>query len=234
MNFHLTIQSDNVKTGPIPVSTTGRQSCPPACPLRKKGCYADGGPLGMHWDKVTNGERGEALLAFADKIRQLPENQVWRHNQAGDLPGEGDRIDADGLETLVQANRGKRGFTYSHKPILGSGNLETTNRASIRWANREGFTVNLSGNTPAHADALADADAGPVVCLLPEGAPLTSATPKGRKIIVCPAQREDLPGMTCAKCQLCARADRSVIVGFLAHGSARKKASAIACGEEAI
>lgn len=185
----------------------------------------------MHWDKVTAGERGEALLAFAQKIRELPENQLWRHNQSGDLPGEGDQIDTDGLATLVRANKGKRGFTYSHKPVLGPSNLATSNRASIRWANANGLTINLSGNNPSHADALVDADAGPVVCLLPEGAPLTSATPKGRKIIVCPAQREDLPGMTCAKCQLCARADRSVIVGFLAHGSARKKASAIACGK---
>ena len=231
MNYHITLESQNAKTGPIPVSTTGRQSCPDACPLKAGGCYAKGGPLGMHWAQVTNGERGEALLAFADKIRALPESQVWRHNQAGDLPGSGDRVDSGDLAKIVQANRGKRGFTYSHKPILGAGNLETTNRASIRWANANGFTINLSGNTPSHADALADADAGPVVCLLPEGAPLTSTTPKGRKIIVCPAQREDLPGMTCARCQLCAKAERSVIVGFLAHGSARKKASAIACGE---
>lgn len=232
MKFHLTLKSRNRKTGHIPVSTTGRQSCPDSCPLKAGGCYANGNPLGMHWDKVTAGERGEALLAFADKIRSLPADQVWKHNQAGDLPGTGNRIDPEGLASLVEANRGKRGFTYSHKPILGDGNTQTSNRASIRWANREGFTVNLSGNNPAHADALADSQAGPVVCMLPEGAPLTSHTPKGRRIIVCPAQRDDLPGMTCAKCQLCVRADRSVIVGFLAHGSARKKAGAIACGEE--
>ena len=232
MKFHLTAQSDNVKTGPIPVSTTGRQSCPDSCPLKAGGCYAKGGPLGMHWDKVTAGERGEALLAFADKIRSLPRGQVWRHNQAGDLPGAGNSIDPEGLAALVEANRGKRGFTYSHKPVLGESNLATSNRASIRFANREGFTINLSGNNPAHADALADAQAGPVVCLLPEGTPLTSTTPQGRRIIVCPAQRDDLQGMTCAKCQLCAKSERSVIVGFLAHGSARRKAEAIACRQE--
>lgn len=231
MKYHLTTQSDNVKTGPIPVSTTGKQSCPDSCPLKAGGCYAKGGPLGMHWQKVTAGQRGEALLAFADKISALPAGQVWRHNQAGDLPGVGNRIDPEGLAAIVEANRGKRGFTYSHKPILGESNLATSNRASIRWANREGFTINLSGNNPSHADALADAQAGPVVCLLPEGAPLTSTTPKGRRIIVCPAQRDDLPGMTCARCQLCSKADRSIIVGFLAHGSARKKAESIACGE---
>lgn len=234
MNYHLTLQSDNAKTGPIPVSTTGRQSFPDSCPLKAGGCYAKGGPLGMHWAQVTAGERGEALLAFADKIRSLPTGQLWKHNQAGDLPGAGNRIDPEGLSALVEANRGKRGFTYSHKPVLGESNLATSNRASIRWANREGFTVNLSGNNPAHADALADSQAGPVVCLLPEGAPLTSTTPKGRKIIVCPEQRDDLPGMTCAKCQLCARADRSVIVGFLAHGSAKRKAETIACGKGEI
>lgn len=51
-NVQLTMKSSNVKTGPIPVSTTGAQSCPNACSLKGSGCYAEGGPLGMHWRKV--------------------------------------------------------------------------------------------------------------------------------------------------------------------------------------
>jgi hypothetical protein len=131
----------------------------------------------------------------------------------------------------VESNKGRRGFTYTHKPAIGDSHTATANRASIRWANANGFTVNLSANNPAHADALVEADCGPVVTLLPSGSPLTSETPKGRKIIVCPAQREDLPGMTCAQCQLCQKSTRSVIVGFLPHGMARKKANAIACSK---
>jgi len=185
----------------------------------------------MHWKKVSAGQRGETLLRFAEKIASLPEGQLWRHNQAGDLPGAGDSIDPAALGKLVQANKGRRGFTYSHKPIIGDSEEATRNRASIRFANQNGFTVNLSANNPAHADQLADTHAGPVVTLLPEGSGMSTQTPQGRKIIVCPAQREDLRGVTCATCQLCSRADRSVIVGFLPHGSAKRAAGKIACGK---
>ena len=231
MKFHLTQKSGNVKTGPIPVSTTGRDSCPDSCPLKKGGCYAAGGPLGIHWAAVSSGSRGGSMASFAAQIRALPDGTLWRHNQSGDLPGVGDSIDCKGLRSLVASNQGKRGFTYTHKPVLGDAHLATSNRASVRWANANGFTINLSANTAAQADELADADCGPVCTLLPMGSPLTSETPKGRKVVVCPAQRDDLPDMTCERCQLCQKSTRSVIVGFLPHGMARKKANAIACSK---
>jgi hypothetical protein len=46
----LTLVSRNAKTGPIPVSTTTRETCPDVCPFRKDnegGCYAEGGPIRM-------------------------------------------------------------------------------------------------------------------------------------------------------------------------------------------
>ena len=49
------------------------------------------------------------------KIAALPVNDLWRHNQAGDLPGDGELIDKPKLRQLIKANHGKRGFTYSHK-----------------------------------------------------------------------------------------------------------------------
>ena len=90
MHVHLTQVSSNTKTGPIPVSTTERRSCPPRCPHMDAGCYADGGPLRIHWDKVP--ERGTSWEEFCERIAQLPAGALWRHNQAGDLPGDGTRI----------------------------------------------------------------------------------------------------------------------------------------------
>jgi len=225
-NVHLTLKSANVKTGPIPVTTSSASTCPDACPLKAGGCYAKGGPLGMHWQKVTRGDRGGALSRLVQQIQSFPVGQVWRHNQAGDLPGLSDYIDARALHKLTQANKGRRGFTYTHKPVEGSGNVETSNRAAVRHANQSGFTINLSANSLSHADRLADLDAGPVVAVVPENAPATMETPAGRKAIVCPAQqREDI---TCANCQLCSRANRSVIIAFRAHGASKRKAEAIA------
>ena len=83
MRVHLTIKSENVKTGPIPVSTSSAETCPPACPLAGAGCYAQSGKLSIHWRKVSAAERGEPWHEFLARIRQLPPGQIWRHNQAG-------------------------------------------------------------------------------------------------------------------------------------------------------
>lgn len=224
MFVHLTPVSRNVKTGPIPVSTTSAESCPSACPFNnanKGGCYAESGPLAIHWRKVTQGKAGDMYGAFLDKIARLPKGQLWRHNQAGDLIGAGDTLDVQALSLLVKANKGKRGFTYTHKPLASQ-----QERDAIKQANANGFTVNLSGNNPAHADTLADMGIGPVVTVLAADATENTTTPAGRKIVVCPAtQRDDV---SCATCKLCSVANRDCIVGFPAHGTSKRKASAIA------
>lgn len=218
----LTRKSRNAKTGPIPVSTTTALTCPVSCPFNRAnegGCYADGGPLRLNWDKVTQGKAGMGWEAFCAEVAKLPDGQLWRHNQAGDLPGEGDAIHAGKLLELVLANRGKRGFTYTHKPMTKD------NANAVAWANREGFVVNLSANNLQHADELADLGIAPVVAVLPASQTTNTTTPKGRKVVVCPAtQRDDVSCMTCG---LCARL-RDAIIGFPAHGAAHRKADAIA------
>lgn len=218
---HLTPVSRNVKTGPIPVSTTSAITCPPACPFNNgNGCYAASGPLAIHWRKVTNGDRGDTWETFLDKIAALPKGQLWRHNAAGDLAGEGDSLDIPALESLVKANRGKRGFTYTHKPLTNQ-----AERDAIQSANVNGFTVNLSGNTLDHADTLADMAIAPVTVVLPHDATENVTTPKGRKVVVCPATIRD--DVSCATCGLCAIVKRDCIVGFPAHGIQKRKVDKI-------
>lgn len=214
MNVHLTLQSRNSKTGPIPVSTTSAETCPNSCPFKASGCYASaGGPLSMHWRAVNEGKRGGTWADFLTQIAKLPLGQLWRHNQAGDLPGQGNKLDVKALMELARANIGRRGFTYTHKTLKA-------NWPTIRKANAEGFTINLSANSPAHADKLS-ASGLPIVTVLPssvDGAKTrTLTTPAGRTIAVCPATYND--SVTCASCQLCQRQNRKVIVGFPAHGA---------------
>jgi len=219
MTYALTFVSRNAKTGPIPVSTSTAKTCPDACPLKKAGCYADGGPLAIVWRKVTEG-LGLSWDEFAGKVKALPKGTLWRHNQAGDLAGHADTIDGDMLRQLVAVNRGKRGFTYTHKPMTPD------NAESVAYANANGFTVNLSANNPAHADTLADMGIAPVVTILPADQMTATKTPKGRTIAICPAVLSD--SVTCASCGLCQIASRKAIIGFPAHGSSKRKASAIA------
>lgn len=218
---HLTLRSSNAKTGPIPVSTTEPDSCPPSCPFRGAGCYAKNGPLALHWRKLAERERGMPWGEFCIAIASLPAGQLWRLNQAGDLPGRGEEVNLSELRQLLRANTGKRGFSYSHKRSPEA-------LAAIREANDAGLVVNLSANSLADADTLADTGAGPVCVVLPGDTTRNTITPRGRRVVLCPATQRE--GVTCATCQLCARRDRSVIVGFPAHGTGARAASAIAGG----
>jgi len=228
--YSMTIKSKNSKVGPIPVSTTSAATCPDACPLKKAGCYADGGPLAIHWRAVTAGTRGTGLDDFTSTIAALPSGQLWRHNQAGDLPGTGDVIDSVALSRIVAANHGKRGFTYTHKPVSGDSAVARANAEAVAASNRDGFTINLSANTLGEADILAGLSIGPIVVVLDavEGERVDTTTPDGRRVVTCPATYRD--NVSCATCKLCAVRDRTTIVGFPAHGVSKKKAAAIARG----
>lgn len=216
MLYSFTRRSANSKTGPIPVTSTERDSCPPSCPHKDEDCFAETGwYTRMHWDKIP--DRGIDIDTLAARIAALPDGQLWRHDVAGDLPGKGEAIDAYELGRIVAANRGKRGFTYTHKH---------TARA-LRWIRHAvawGFTINLSADDAGHADRLAETGL-PVTVIVPRDTPARSATPAGRPIQVCPAQLSD---RTCDDCGLCQRADRKVIVGFLAHGSRAARTETIA------
>jgi hypothetical protein len=226
--YHFTPVSSNAKTGPIPVSTTSAESCPPTCPFISAGCYAKSGPLALHWNKVTQGARGGSLEELCAAVVALPANQLWRHNQAGDLPGQAGAIDAAALRALVAANVGRRGFTYTHKPVL-TGKTAAANRKAIRAANARGFTVNLSANTLAQADELAALDIGPVAAVVPQDTLDKFTTPGGLPGVVCPAQTRE--NINCARCGLCARQERrDLVIGFRPHGTGAKKADAVARG----
>ena len=234
-NYHMTRRSGNGKTGKIPVTTTSAESCPDSCPLKGNGCYGELSYQGMHWEKVTRRERGGDLDELCGKIEALPDRQLWRHNVSGDLPGQGDKIDMAAVRKLVIANIGKRGYTYTHYPMA-----DFDNRVAVYWANREGFTINLSANNLVHADNLADLNIAPVVTLLPAGQvqlirqntgynykcrKLNTVTPAGRTVIVCPATYKKR--VTCATCKLCQKKGNRPVIGFPVHGSKSKAAQAV-------
>lgn len=196
---HLTPVSSNSKTGPIPVSTTERKSCPRSCGFLRddngsNGCYADGGPLGIHWSKVGEGGRGDNFLAFCDRVRRFPKSQVWRHNQAGDLPkGENsddsvDRLDSEKCLELADAAKHTNGWTYTHYDPTDSQNQEV-----IRSMNEAGgLVVNLSAESLSQADRYHDVGCGPVCVTLPADASTKGLkTPGGIPVVLCPIQHAE-------------------------------------------
>ena len=119
------------------------------------------------------------------------------------------------------------------------------NRTIIAVANTAGFTINLSANNPAEADALADLAIAPVVTIVAPDyarrairhrsksrpdewaktvaewrnriASLPRRTPAGRRIAICPATYTNA---TCKSCGACAE-PRDAVIAFPAHGAWR-------------
>ena len=234
--------SQNAKTGPIPVTMTEKASCWTGCALYGNGCYAFYGALGHFWSGVSEGTRGGSWDELCAKVAALPKRTLWRYAQAGDLPGIDDAIDAELLLQLVSANRGKKVIAFTHKPVLPDTVTAARNRCIIAVANTAGFTINLSANYPAEADALAALRIGPVVTILAHDyarravrhraksrpdewaetiaewrdriASLPVRTPAGRRIAICPAT---YTAATCKSCRACAEL-REAVIGFPAHG----------------
>ena len=110
-------------------------------------------------------------------------------------------------------------------------------------ANSAGFTINLSADNPARADALANLQIAPVVTIVAHDyvrqvvrrrakrrpdkwaetigewrdriAALPRHTPAGRRIAICPATYRDAP---CQSCGACAQ-PRDAVIAFPAHGA---------------
>lgn len=216
MSYKFIRTSENRKTGPIPQTYNGRETCPPSCPHYRTSCYAESFHTRLQWDKVE--KTGIGVNTLAEEIERLPKGQLWRYAVAGDLPGTGETVDAYELGQIVRANMGKRGFTYTHKK----------SREAVKWARHAtewGFTVNLSADDVGEADKLA-AHGLPVVVVVPVDTPRNSMTPEGRPVVVCPAQTTD--HVTCETCGLCQMADRKSIIGFRAHGQRTRLANQIA------
>lgn len=220
MKFIYTPASRNVKTGPIPVTYSPSSTCPSACSLKNAGCYAEAGHTNIQWKRLDKNQIGVDWDTLIFNIKKLPKNQLWRHNVAGDLPGDDNVIDNMAMHDLVEANRGKRGFTFTHKPVGLSG-YKLVNARIVRASNLNGFTVNLSADNLIDADRKAEIGCGPVVVVVESDAPRHMKTPKGKHVIVCPAEyKED---MTCSRCGLCANPFRKAIIAFRAHGVRKNK-----------
>ncbi len=161
----------------------------------------------------------------------MRQNQMWRWSQAGDLNGDGEKINVKMLRELTQANNKRKVIAYTHySPIAVKDkvNAQTAkhNRAAIKEATKNGFVINLSGNNPTHADKLFALKIAPVVSVVPTSQTKNFLTNAGNRVVICPASVRD--NVTCANCGICTRANREYIVGFPAHGTAHKTVSEMA------
>lgn len=229
MLYHLSPLSSNAKTGPIAVSTTSSDSCPPSCPLIDSGCYAKGGPLAMHWRATgeakgsKKGARGLTLEQFTSAIRYyLNPGQLFRLNQAGDLPGVGENVDVFALDVIRYAiiEKGAHAFTYTHKKsVQAKVAVKRNNSANVPTQTGK-LVINVSADTMQEAVELYR-EGFPATVVVPED--FESQKVNGVNVAVCPAQLSDT--VTCATCKACAIQDRQSIIAFRVHGAMKGRAS---------
>ena len=179
------------------------------------------GPQNIHWNKVSSGERGYEWDEFTSLVRKLQRGQLWRHNVSGDLPHDGNgNIDGDKVVDLVVANRGRKGYTYTHHT------LNDVNLGVIKYANAAGFTVNVSTESVEVADSVMTEHSIPAVAVVPSNkTDRFYKTESGRQVITCPATIHE--NVTCATCGLCQQSDRQFVIAFPAHGNAKKTVNGI-------
>lgn len=217
--YLFTPSSRNPKTGPIPVVTSSRDTCPADCPLMGKGCYAELGPISWVWDSTT--ESGVSFTTLIQNIKNLPRGTLWRYGQAGDLPN-----DEAEVITLAKASSHTKSIVYTHKRDF----------ELYRTLSKHGMHVNLSASTIEEADELSKTGL-PVVVVLPSdqgkykdetlreyrdriGGMLRFTTPGGNRVAICPATYLKTD---CAHCQACSKPRvGGTIIGFPAHGSRKK------------
>ena len=220
MKVSFTRVSGNKKTGAIPVTVSSNDTCPQTCPFKEKGCYAKSGPLAIHWRAVSEGRRGTEWNDLLKNIKNLPKGKLWRHNVAGDLPHHDGVINRELIMALAKANKGKKGFTYTHH-TLSVENIET-----LQLSKSFGFVINISTSSSDEADQVMTQYKLPAVCVVQSTENRKSwKTETGRKVLKCPATVAD--HMTCEKCGLCSHGDRDYIIAFPAHGTAKKTVNQI-------
>jgi len=216
MQVAVTLSSGNSNTGPIPTTVTERSSCPVTCAFFEKGCYGKYHLQGVHWRAVSDHKRGGSWDEFTSKVRKFAPSQLWRHNTTGDLPHIFGDIDSVKVSTLVSANKGRRGFTYTHH-VLNDHNVKI-----IQDANAKGFTINASTESVEVADQIMTDHQIPAVAVVPSTEKRRFFnTESGRKVIVCPAKIHK-GKVNCSTCGLCQQPDRDYIIAFPAHGTAKK------------
>jgi len=176
----------------------------------------------LHWKRAESArfyKNGNAsglnVDGLVDFIKGIPHNSIFRHNIGGDLPGKGNSLNKKELSEIIKAcvSRRLKGFCYTHKK-------EKAQIAFYQKNKTANFTINLSCDSLREVDKLWDAGL-PLVVTLPSDAAKVTYTPKGKRIVACPAEKGKI---TCSTCggpsgPLCTRQNRNFAIGFYAHAT---------------
>ena len=205
--------SKNAKTGYMPATYAGMDSCPLSCALYNE-CYAKGHTMFKHF-KGAN----DSNIQFKDLItwvKNMPItykiNNMWRWGVSGDLPSIGKSkkyIDKVKLTQLAQANMNRNVLAFTHfRPFKH--NIE-----AVQLAKDNGFHINFSCDTIKDIQTVLKAGLSAVTYTTASDT-RKSWTDNGIRFVTCPNQSlKSKP--TCGECRLCSKS-RDYVIVFRPHG----------------
>lgn len=216
--------SENRKTGPVAVTYTAQNTCPPSCPLKRKGCYAESGPGGMVTARLNRGAAGKSALEVvrdeAALIAALPAVADLRLHAVGDAPtDECARVLATVATHYLErgansSEGGVRVWTYTHA-------WKTVARES--WG-----PVSVLASCHSPEEVAQAASRGYAACTIvaewEDCEHYTEYTHSSQplKAVPCPYQTK---GTQCVKCRLCmddgSLLEKGIVIAFRAHGTKR-------------
>jgi hypothetical protein len=163
-------------------------------------CYATKGRVTMHAKKGTPDESdGDTVYRM---VQGLPPGTSVRHHVSGDVYTN-NTLDWDYFTRLCEAHEARpdvSGWLYTHGSMVDFLLMQSRAPANL--------SVNWSCDSLEDAQAAADEGVVGLTAVLPKG------TVRSTGVTICPEQTSGIP---CAVCQLCWKADRKTIVGFIAH-----------------
>ena len=219
----LTLDTSNAKIVGTPrrgfaaaVTLPIKQTCPVACPLRDRGCYAQGGNIAFHVRRLDVANARRTMLAIATDAAAeitdaadlgLAKGRPLRLFQAGDART------ADAARVLARAGRtwlrrgGSAAWGYTHA-------WRDVPRDAWR-----GVSMLASVETLVDAAAARKLGYAPALVVAEHPADGRAFDAEGITLIPCPEQTRGIP---CVNCGLCFDADalsaRGAGVSFAAHG----------------
>lgn len=188
----------------LPIANT----CPRSCPLRDRGCYAQGGRLALHERRLARANEGRTALAVArDAAREISDaaarglatGRALRLFQAGDARTEASarELARASREWLRSGGTAVWGYTHAWRDVSALASLERVSDAKAAY--RAGYA--LARVVSEHP---------------PDGRAFSEG---GFTWIPCPEQTRGAPCVTCRLCwDASALRARRAGVAFAAHG----------------
>lgn len=207
----LVARSSNTKTGNIPVTYLGRETCPSSCPFLLNGCYGDGRifALAHKLARALSLSEARAILAKRDKSAKYLRDRV-----VGDLVTATGKFNIRHVRDIARLAREHAlvPFGYTHA-------WRTMTRQDVTDVKAAGYVLNASCET---LDDVRQAIEIGMPTVITNDDVREGSIVDGMRVITCPAQTRD--NVSCATCGLCAKPDRKVVIRFLVHGPSKVRA----------